>query len=65
MTTQATIERPVAERQVPEPIRIIRERRWDKASRQYVEFIISQEQLEASRRRREFVEFFDPCGVAQ
>lgn len=61
MNATTTIER-TTER--PEPIRIIRERRWNRTTRQYDLVIVTPEMVEADRRRSAYVQEFNPCGVA-
>lgn len=50
---------------VPEPILIRgpQERRWNRVARQYESVMLTQEQIEASRRREHYVAMFDPCNI--
>lgn len=52
------IEATTVEQQVPEPMRIIRERRWDRVSRQYATVEVTPAMLEATRRREQYVRDF-------
>ena len=64
VTLVATIEPEIETDERPEPIRIIRERRWNRTTRQYETVIVTREQLVADRQRSAYVQEYNPCGVA-
>ena len=60
-TIEATVE------QAPEPILIRgpRELKWNRVTGQYELVEVTPEMVEATRRREQYVEQFNPCGVAR
>lgn len=62
MITQTPVRHNTTDR--PEPIRIIRERRWNRVTRQYELVEVTPEMIKADRQRSAYVQEFDPCGVA-
>lgn len=62
-TQTATIEPEVQTDERPQPIRIIREKRWNRTTRQYELVVVTRELIEQTRRREAFVAAFNPCGL--